>query len=37
MHVVPRARDDRLTMNWVLTPGDSGEIAVLAEKIAAAV
>ncbi len=36
MHVLPRAKDDRLTMNWNLTPGDTDEIAALAEKISAA-
>jgi len=35
VHVVPRSKDDKLTMNWVLNPGDKDEIAVLAEKIAA--
>ncbi len=36
MHVLPRAKDDRLTMNWNLTPGDTDEIGTLAEKISAA-
>jgi histidine triad (HIT) family protein len=34
-HVIPRFSDDNLTMNWGLTPGDMGEIARLASKIAA--
>lgn len=36
MHVVPRTKGDKLTMNWELQPGDKVEIAALAEKISAA-
>ena len=35
VHVIPRALDDGLTMNWELAPGDMDEIGKLAEKIAA--
>jgi len=35
VHVIPRAMDDGLTMNWELVPGDMDEIGKLAEKIAA--
>jgi histidine triad (HIT) family protein len=35
MHIVPRARDDNLMMNWNPKPGDKGELATLAEKIRA--
>lgn len=36
MHIVPRAKDDELKMNWGLKPGDHKELAALAEKIRAA-
>ncbi len=35
VHVIPRATDDGLTMNWELVPGDIDEIGKLAERIAA--
>lgn len=35
VHVIPRARDDGLTMNWELEPGDMDEIGELAERIKA--
>ncbi|NQV83787.1 MAG: HIT family protein [Rhodospirillales bacterium] len=35
VHVVPRAHDDGLTMNWDLVPGDMDAIGTLAERIAA--
>ncbi len=35
VHVIPRAMEDGLTMNWELVPGDMDEIGKLAEKIAA--
>ena len=35
VHVIPRAMDDGLTMNWELVPGDMDKIAKLAERIAA--
>ncbi len=35
VHVIPRAMDDGLTMNWELEPGDMDEIGKLAERIAA--
>ena len=34
VHVIPRAMDDGLTMNWELEPGDMAAIGQLAEKIA---
>ncbi|MBL4689890.1 MAG: HIT family protein [Rhodospirillales bacterium] len=34
VHVIPRAMDDGLTMNWELEPGDMAAIGRLAEKIA---
>jgi histidine triad (HIT) family protein len=34
-HVIPRALEDGLTMNWDMVPGDMAEIGALAEKIAA--
>jgi len=34
-HVVPRALDDGLTMNWGITPGDMTAIGTLADKLAA--
>lgn len=34
-HVVPRALDDALTMNWALKTGDMDGIRALADKIAA--
>ncbi len=33
MHVIPRATDDGLTMNWALVPGDMDELARIAEQI----
>ncbi|MFQ5765435.1 MAG: HIT family protein [Rhodospirillales bacterium] len=35
VHVIPRAEDDGLTMNWELEPGDMAEIKALAERIKA--
>ena len=35
VHVVPRAVNDGLTMNWDLVPGDNDEIAKLAKRIVA--
>jgi histidine triad (HIT) family protein len=35
-HVLPRARDDRLPMNWPLEPGDEHALAAGAERIRAA-
>jgi len=35
VHVIPRAADDGLTMNWELVPGDMDAIVTLAEQIAA--
>jgi len=37
VHVIPRAMDDGLTMNWELVPGDMDELGKLAEKIASRV
>lgn len=36
VHVIPRAHDDDLRMNWGLTAGKKDEIAAIAEKIKAA-
>ncbi len=33
VHVIPRAMDDGLTMNWTLKPGDMDAIGKLAERI----
>ena len=33
MHILPRAKDDNLLMNWGLKPGDKAELAALAERI----
>jgi len=33
VHVIPRAMDDGLTMNWELEPGDMDAIGKLAERI----
>ena len=33
MHVIPRAVDDELKMNWGLVPGDTEAIGALAERI----
>ncbi len=33
VHVIPRAMDDGLTMNWELVPGDMDAIGKLAERI----
>jgi histidine triad (HIT) family protein len=33
MHVVPRAMDDEMKMNWGIHPGDMGEIEKLAQRI----
>lgn len=35
MHVLPRARDDKLMMNWHPQPGDKAALAALAERIRA--
>ena len=35
-HVLPRAKDDGLPMNWPLQPGDKETIAKVAERIRAA-
>lgn len=35
VHVIPRAMDDGLTMNWDLKPGDMDAIGKLAERIRA--
>ena len=35
MHILPRAKDDTLLMNWGLRPGDKTAIAALAERIRA--
>jgi histidine triad (HIT) family protein len=35
VHVIPRAIDDGLTMNWELKPGDMDAIGKLAERIRA--
>lgn len=35
VHVVPRAINDGLTMNWELVPGDKDEIATMAKRIRA--
>ncbi len=34
-HVIPRAADDGLAMNWELVPGDMDTIQEMAERIAA--
>ncbi len=31
MHIIPRLKDDNLTMNWALKPGDKSALAALAE------
>lgn len=36
IHIVPRAKDDNLAINWGIRPGDMAEIAKVAEKIKAA-
>jgi len=33
MHVVPRAMNDEMKVNWGIHPGDKDEIKVLAERI----
>ncbi len=35
MHIVPRAKDDNLMMNWHPKPGDKAALAALAERIRA--
>ena len=35
MHVIPRATDDGLTMNWTLVPGNMDEMGGIAERIRA--
>jgi histidine triad (HIT) family protein len=35
VHVIPRYRDDPLSLPWTPSPGDEGEIAAAAEEIAA--
>lgn len=36
IHVVPRAKDDGIKMNWGIRPGKMDEIKAIAEKIKAA-
>lgn len=36
IHVVPRAKDDGIKMNWGIRPGNMDEIKAIAEKIKAA-
>ena len=31
MHIIPRLKDDNLTMNWALKPGDKAALAAFAE------
>jgi hypothetical protein len=35
VHVIPRAINDGLTMNWSLKPGDKDQISRLADRIRA--
>lgn len=35
IHVVPRLKDDNLSMNWPINPGDKDAVAALAERIRA--
>lgn len=35
IHILPRRRDDGLTINWVPKPGDRARIAEIAERIRA--
>jgi hypothetical protein len=35
MHIVPRAKDDGLLMNWTPKPGDKAALSALAERIRA--
>jgi histidine triad (HIT) family protein len=35
IHIVPRAKDDNLLMNWHPKPGDKGALATMAERIRA--
>ena len=35
MHIVPRAKDDNLLMNWTPRPGDKVALGALAERIRA--
>ena len=35
-HVLPRAKDDGLLMNWPLRPGDMTDISAAAERVCAA-
>jgi histidine triad (HIT) family protein len=35
VHILPRAKDDNLLLNWGLVPGDMEKIKALAEKIRA--
>ncbi|HED13380.1 MAG TPA: HIT domain-containing protein, partial [Gammaproteobacteria bacterium] len=37
MHVLPRAADDHLWMNWGIHPGDMDEIKRLGEQLAGAI
>ena len=36
IHILPRAKDDNLLLNWGLVPGNKDEIKALAERIKAA-
>ncbi|MEK7820944.1 MAG: HIT family protein, partial [Pseudomonadota bacterium] len=36
VHILPRAKDDNLLLNWGLKPGNMDEIKALAERIKAA-
>jgi histidine triad (HIT) family protein len=33
MHIIPRLKDDGLTMNWHLKPGDKAALALMAEQV----
>lgn len=33
MHIIPRRKDDNLTMNWTLRPGDKASLGALAERL----
>ena len=35
VHIIPRMKDDNLTMNWPLKPGDKAALGELAERIRA--
>ena len=36
VHILPRAKDDNLLLNWGLNPGNMDEIRALAERVKAA-